>query len=98
MRRPYTRPELLRLVPVALKSDSRGPYLRAVAILAIRELFFTLEREDQEELLDELIVLLIADDGADPANTVKIRGDSEVAPVASGESEPCKPSKGSFPH
>jgi len=37
-----------------LKTDSRGPYLRAVLILTIRELFIELDELDQDRLLEEL--------------------------------------------
>ena len=99
MRRPYTQPKLLKMVPSPVRSDSRGPYLRAVALLAVRELFFTLSRDDQEDLLDELVSVVIATDGTEPSEYCETSGDHEGARRASGISEPCNPSGGgSFPH
>lgn len=65
-----------------------GPYLTAVAVLTIRELFESLPRHHQEDLVDELVCLLVAKEGAGPTNTVRTRGDHGETPTAFGSPEP----------
>jgi len=84
------RPLLASLVR---KVDQMGPYAQAVAVLTIKDLFQMLPRRAQEDLLDHLVGIVIANDPADPANTVRIRGDHGGAPAASGDSEPCEGSR-----
>lgn len=78
------------------KEARLGPYGSAAIVLTIKDLFRLLPRRSQEELLDLLVALVVADDPAVPANTVEIRGDPGVTPAASGSTEPCKGSRRVF--